>query len=1330
MYSFKKRASIFFLIIILSQILLPVGIIKLSVSSDNALYDQNNLNSLLQENDYSSQLKSISTTQISNKNPSFDSDLQTYLKNLNRDRDSATSKEQVPIIINFKNSVAKPRRVSIIDSIFDQYELISNYDIISAVFLKVNPLELIEKQTFITQETRITKIYKSSVYSTPVITDHKLGASHLNVGSYPNWWIPAIGADALTYNGSGVSVAVLDTGIYSHPDLNIINQSDLATYGGSLGDLFGHGTHAAGIIGSSGGSSGGEYRGVAPGVSLVDAQISNSSGGIMDGDIIDAIEWASKPTYAGGAGADIISMSFGGDQFSTNPNIWNAISNVSDSYGTVFVASAGNSGPTYYTGSTPASHPDVISVGATNKNNELASFSSWGPTPTYLGYPDVVAPGVDIISTSAKNSVLEKEKRFLGDFFDFSGSADYIPLSGTSMSCPMVAGAIAILKDAYPNITATTARIALYEGATQLPTPEETYIPKSGAGLINISASLDFLDTINISQPNINNISKTFPDILPFEPFDLLNFPGDSQKFNLSVLSGMENTIELQIPTDLSGLTITTDNDKFIFSESGINFTTLTIEIDDNATIGTHNFSIGITISGKVVNHINASIKVRLPEQKILFESYHGLNDWFNPTFSFPQIGFYEAMVDIAELNISMDYSMEYWQTGYNKSLDNSILTEERLAQYDLVVLQNPILPYSPMEINNLAEYYNNGGNILYLGSRYQDVCSENINVLFSKLDLNASIKEENIISDDWIGIGTLLESLNTEPTNNSIFKNVNHSLWLYGHSFNISFPAYTIAEINSESVAFAYNESETSKGQFIAFGDLNWLYYDYTSQSNNNKQNHSLLLKNIMNYFFKEENEISINIKLNETRLDDGNLGISVYVKNITSNSLIKSSLLNSNNLTAEIINNTSSDEINLTSVNDGMAFNFTYNLSTPSPDPYTIRVNLTLGAKKYTEITKVVYFNASDVPIIEELTSSKDNVDKGSNITLEAQLDNSDYNDFQAFLSLYSYRFHNEEKTINQTHILSNGGTYQKEITIPSEPSGYGIFYVLPSNNNYTTPNSPRIEFQINNDAPDINLAQSYIRIGLSGYKRFSDTVSGNYILVQQAYQGDIVSFDVEGFDNDDSDSQLRVSVNLFLAAISEPEGGSSTIILIPPASYEEHSLTYNPSNGKHTGSFSIPYTMYFESIAGIKSISTSTGMFATDYIGLFYINVLDSEGKTMSEPFIIASTITFNYELFNYLNPEEPTNYTPIIVTLLIIGGIIGLLVLIYALRRKQISPDYSYEKHKNPFNTESEEYTKNSPDKMAQNLYYCPNCGKALDSPRYFCPRCGNKLNFKA
>ncbi|UCC21136.1 MAG: S8 family serine peptidase, partial [Promethearchaeota archaeon] len=656
----------------------------------------------------------------------FEKELSIFLDNLSLSY--IENLDYVKIIILFKDSVQKVERIEILESILDDYEIISNYDIIPGIYIKVNPVELINKEVEINNIKSIKQVHKSNLYNSPYFLGDDLQISALNPGDYSNWWLSAIGADNLSYDGSGVKVAVIDTGIYDHPGLNIINYSNFVTGESPLdyNDDVGHGTHVGGIIAGDGSGSSGEYLGVAPGALLINARAGNASG-LEEGNIISAIQWSAKPTSEGGAGADIISMSFGGGYPEINDSITQAISNAKNDYGVIFVASAGNSGGEYFTGSTPASGIDVIAVGATDENDELTSFSSWGPTYGYIGYPDVVAPGIYIISTEASNSIISKEQRFKGDYFDFPGDADYIPLSGTSMACPMVAGALAILLDAYPNMTPETARIALLEGAKKLANENDDDYLKSGAGIINVTASLNYLDYINNTKNNYNNISILFPDELPVEPYDLLHFPGDHQKFNLTVISGTSNTFYVEIPNDIQGVSISLDNSTLVFPEAGIGFVEFEIEIDGEALSGARIIQINLTDGIQNFDTANIVLDIRLPEYNILMESYHGLNDWF-PQISFYQMGFYEAMEDLSNLNISIDYSMEYWTPDYNKNTNNSILTEEKLAQYDAVFLQAPVLPYSPMEIENLKNYFENGGNILFLGTRYQDMVIENIN--------------------------------------------------------------------------------------------------------------------------------------------------------------------------------------------------------------------------------------------------------------------------------------------------------------------------------------------------------------------------------------------------------------------------------------------------------------------------------------------------------------------------------------------------------------------------------------------------------------------------
>jgi len=566
-----------------------------------------------------------------NKQNSLFDDL--LIKELNFIKSSQQSDATlIKIIILFKKGISKSGRIKLIDSVFDEYKIINNYNIIPGVYIKCDPKELVAKKGLLEVKSAIKKVYRSRFYSSPSFQEQFPETSALNKNSYPNWWIPAVGADNLGYNGSGVRVAVIDTGIYDHPDLNLLlNKNFISEENSSeYQDYVGHGTHVAGIIGGDGGSSGGLYRGVAPGVSLINAKAGGLSG-LDEGDIISAIEWSVDT-----ANADIISMSFGDNYPIASDNLILALAAATET-GVICVSSAGNSGPDYFSGGSPASGIDVISVGASDSYNHLAYFSSWGPSLSYLSYPDIVAPGVNIISTEAPESVISDRYRFIGDYFDFSGDADYLPLSGTSMSCPVVAGALAILKQAYPSITPETARIALLEGARDLSDVEDVGFLKSGFGLINVSASLDYLNYLNETYSNINDVLKIAPDELPVQPYDLLNFPGDRQLFNLTAISGKNNSYDIDYLSVDDGISLSIDKPQVIFSDAGVNFVALDIEIESDAVPGIKTFELNFTSGGRLYDKINISIDVRLPEHRVLMDSYHGLNDYL-PEFSFYQL--------------------------------------------------------------------------------------------------------------------------------------------------------------------------------------------------------------------------------------------------------------------------------------------------------------------------------------------------------------------------------------------------------------------------------------------------------------------------------------------------------------------------------------------------------------------------------------------------------------------------------------------------------------------------------------------------------------------
>ena len=239
--------------------------------------------------------------------------------------------------------------------------------------------------------------------------------------------------DALSVTGnggSGVQVAVVDTGIdYTHPDLddNYISGYDYVNNDNDPKDDNGHGTHCAGIIGAEDNTEG--VIGVAPEVDLYAIKVLDNSGRGAFSDVAAGILWAAKgPNGVEGDSddAEVVSISLGGGDD-------NAVSDAIEyayNHGTLPVAAAGNGGNEYVI--YPAKYPGAIAVSATNDQDSLTSFSSYGDEV------EQSAPGVDVYSTMPTYTVeLTKGQ--------YKYSKNYDEMSGTSMACPHVSGVAALV---------------------------------------------------------------------------------------------------------------------------------------------------------------------------------------------------------------------------------------------------------------------------------------------------------------------------------------------------------------------------------------------------------------------------------------------------------------------------------------------------------------------------------------------------------------------------------------------------------------------------------------------------------------------------------------------------------------------------------------------------------------------------------------------------------------------------------------------------------------------------------------------------------------------
>lgn len=334
------------------------------------------------------------------------------------------------------------------------------------------------------------------------------------------------------YNGAGIGVAVIDSGINdSHPDLwdstethsRVVYHQDFTgtpttNAAGAQYDLYGHGTHVAGIIGGNGYLSGGQYEGVAPGVSLVDLRALDQNGAGTDSTVIAAIQEAIalQNTY----NIRVINLSLGrgiGVPYAQDP-LCQAVEAAWNS-GIVVVVAAGNYGRLSVNGSNgfgtitaPGNDPYVLTVGATKSNGSgspasetLASFSSKGPTTyDHVVKPDIVAPGNAVVSLAAPGATLEAA--YAQEYVTGTdGKDDYFTLSGTSMATPAVVGAAALMLQENPALTPDQVKARLMQTAYKMGLIQTSaYVPhllqtffstydlfSDGSGLLNIQAAIN-----------------------------------------------------------------------------------------------------------------------------------------------------------------------------------------------------------------------------------------------------------------------------------------------------------------------------------------------------------------------------------------------------------------------------------------------------------------------------------------------------------------------------------------------------------------------------------------------------------------------------------------------------------------------------------------------------------------------------------------------------------------------------------------------------------------------------------------------------------------------
>ncbi|MDO5727358.1 MAG: S8 family peptidase [Bowdeniella nasicola] len=315
-----------------------------------------------------------------------------------------------------------------------------------------------------------------------------------------------------TTRGRGVTVAILDTGITSHPDLNknVVSGYDMISDSWAAGDGNGrdsnprdegdwinantcgnryfqssswHGTHVAGTVAAS--ANDGGVVGVAPEAKILPVRVLGKCGGYTS-DIADGIVWASGGSVWGTSRnyhpASVINMSLGGRSNSC-PYTYQRAINTATSNGATVVVAAGNDGRNAWS-TTPANCSNVLTIGATDRYGAQSYYSNYGSVV------DVSAPGGD--TSYRGHGVLST----VNSGRTYPSTSSYAYYQGTSMATPHVAGVAALVKAANPRLSATDVANVIRNSTKRM--PGRCWGGSCGTGLVDAGKAVQKAKNTNV----------------------------------------------------------------------------------------------------------------------------------------------------------------------------------------------------------------------------------------------------------------------------------------------------------------------------------------------------------------------------------------------------------------------------------------------------------------------------------------------------------------------------------------------------------------------------------------------------------------------------------------------------------------------------------------------------------------------------------------------------------------------------------------------------------------------------------------------------------------
>ena len=475
------------------------------------------------------------------------------------------------------------------------------------------------------------------------------------------------------YNGTGVVVGVLDNGVdFTHPDLagTEFISKNFTIDGASV--PYTHGTIVAGAIVSAGAtSSSGNATGTAIGAKIAAANLGQTQEGFLVGDFLAAFDWLANITNL-----RVINTSWSGG----GEDIWYPIVERLEKLNIIVVGSAGNEGSGIYNVlGAPGNTIGGISVGAITYGLAIADFSSEGPIGGGFTKPDILAPGQGVLTTLK--------------------GGGYGRVSGTSLSSPLAAGAIASL------VSGLNAEgIQWNVGEVKAAIMHTAYNPGNyselvgGQGILNVTASLELIQSRNVDSW-IPQVTYATPRTGFFDQLTKLRQDVTSE-IPFTLISSNASRITISLEGNISDiLTVSTINQTRGSQPVSLYVNTM------GKYMGNYSGSIMINDSVDLIN-LPITIPVKAaPKYRVLFDIYHTSTElgYTNYRAGYRTGSFIDLMND----------------KGVWVDIVNAPFTEQLLFLYDLVWMPDPFdlnlhdsLSISQSEVDALQYYLSQGGRL------------------------------------------------------------------------------------------------------------------------------------------------------------------------------------------------------------------------------------------------------------------------------------------------------------------------------------------------------------------------------------------------------------------------------------------------------------------------------------------------------------------------------------------------------------------------------------------------------------------------------------------